>query len=134
MASPGQDYVVWPQGAAFASLAKAVACAKKHAESRYVEGSRNLKVYWRANPQTSIVRDKWVSARIKVTKAGKILAKVAPAAVTGANPKRKRKGWFMDSAGVFRQIRDYDAVGGTKPKRKPAAVKRATPKRKAKRR
>lgn len=63
--------------------------------------------------QSKIVRDKWVSARIKVTKAGKILAKVAPAAVSGAKPKRKR-------AAAKRVVK--------------RAVKRATPKRKAKRR
>lgn len=110
MASPGQDYVVWPQGMAFASLAKAVAYAKKHAESRYVEGSRNLKVYWRANPENKIVRDKWVNAKIKVTKAGKILAKVSPGAVSGKPKKR---------APAKRVVK--------------RAVKRATPKRKAKR-
>lgn len=60
--------------------------------------------------QSKIVRDKWVTAKIKVTKAGKILAKVSPGAVSGKPKKR---------APAKRVVK--------------RAVKRATPKRKAKR-
>jgi len=37
-----------------------------------------------------IKRDKWVTAKVKVTKAGKVLAKVPASAVKAAKPAKKK--------------------------------------------
>ena len=113
-------YESWPSGKQFRSLPLAIEWGKRNDE-RYIKsltGDREMvHVLRRArNPQTSIVRDKWVSAKIKVTKAGKILAKVAPAAVTGTKPAKRV---------VKRTPRVVFATTGMTAKR----AKRATPKR-----
>ncbi len=46
--------------------------------------------YQRVSNPVAFVRDKWVTAKIKVTKAGKILAKVPPGAVGGKAKKAKK--------------------------------------------
>lgn len=85
-----------------------------------------------------IKRDQWVTARIKVTKAGKILAKVPPSAIK--NPQRVRNvaEGFMDANGVFHPIRkswDYERKrAGEKAEKRTAWQTKSTERKPAKKR